>query len=191
MRTVNLETNLAVLADTQTRRNPLLRTKIFFYGVGTAVLLLLASRVAEVHPEVFFRASTSSALARFFISLFPLDFSSAFLQTVLRASGQTVAMAVAATLLSVVLCLPLAVLATGTLWNRGILVDASRRGIMFRAYSLASRLARAFLGFLRAVPELVWALLFVAAVGLGPLAGALALVVASHRRAGPCLCGRL
>lgn len=37
-------------------------------------------------------------------------------------------------------------------------------------------LARAVVGFLRAVPELVWALVFVAAVGLGPFAGALALV---------------
>lgn len=36
--------------------------------------------------------------------------------------------------------------------------------------------SRALVGFLRAVPELVWALVFVAAVGLGPFAGALALV---------------
>jgi len=42
---------------------------------------------------------------------------------------------------------------------------------------MASRLARTILGFLRAVPDLVWALLFVAAVGLGPLAGTLALSV--------------
>lgn len=36
--------------------------------------------------------------------------------------------------------------------------------------------ARAAVSFLRSVPELVWALIFVAAVGLGPFAGALALV---------------
>lgn len=35
---------------------------------------------------------------------------------------------------------------------------------------------RAMVSFLRSVPELVWALIFVAAVGLGPFAGALALV---------------
>jgi len=42
---------------------------------------------------------------------------------------------------------------------------------------MASRLSRALLGFMRAVPDLVWALLFVAAVGLGPLAGTLALTI--------------
>ncbi|HEY8290201.1 MAG TPA: phosphonate ABC transporter, permease protein PhnE, partial [Acetobacteraceae bacterium] len=36
-------------------------------------------------------------------------------------------------------------------------------------------LSRAMIGFARAVPDLVWALLFVTAVGLGPFPGGLAL----------------
>jgi len=40
-------------------------------------------------------------------------------------------------------------------------------------------IARAFIGITRAVPDLVWALLFVTAVGLGPFPGALALAVHS------------
>jgi len=39
--------------------------------------------------------------------------------------------------------------------------------------------ARALIGITRAVPDLVWALLFVTAVGLGPFPGALALAVHS------------
>src|SRR4029077_17997852 len=39
--------------------------------------------------------------------------------------------------------------------------------------------ARAVIGFTRAVPDLVWALLFVTAVGLGPFPGGLALGVHS------------
>ena len=39
--------------------------------------------------------------------------------------------------------------------------------------------ARAIIGVTRAVPDLVWALLFVTAVGLGPFPGALALAVHS------------
>jgi len=39
--------------------------------------------------------------------------------------------------------------------------------------------ARGVIGFARAVPDLVWALLFVTAVGLGPFPGALALSVHS------------
>jgi phosphonate transport system permease protein len=40
-------------------------------------------------------------------------------------------------------------------------------------------MARAIIGITRAVPDLVWALLFVTAVGLGPFPGALALGVHS------------
>jgi phosphonate transport system permease protein len=40
-------------------------------------------------------------------------------------------------------------------------------------------LSRAVIGFTRAVPDLVWALLFVTAVGLGPFPGGLALAVHS------------
>jgi phosphonate transport system permease protein len=40
-------------------------------------------------------------------------------------------------------------------------------------------LSRAIIGFTRAVPDLVWALLFVTAVGLGPFPGGLALAVHS------------
>jgi phosphonate transport system permease protein len=40
-------------------------------------------------------------------------------------------------------------------------------------------LSRAMIGFARAVPDLVWALLFVTAVGLGPFPGGLALAVHS------------
>ena len=41
------------------------------------------------------------------------------------------------------------------------------------------RLLQGVIGFARAVPDLVWALLFVTAVGLGPFPGALALSVHS------------
>src|SRR5262249_58470176 len=100
-----------------------------------------------------------------------------FLRTLLRATGLTIATAVAGTLLSLTVALPLGILATGTLWGRGVLVPAGDR-IAYLTGWTASRLARTLLGFLRAVPDLVWALLFVAAVGLGSLAGTLALSVA-------------
>jgi len=124
-----------------------------------------------------FRPATAAALWNFLSRLFPPDLSPEFLRTVLRAVAQTMATAVAGTLLSLIVALPLGVLATGTLWNRGVLAAADE-GFAYRAGWVASRLARTILGFLRAVPDLVWALLFVAAVGLGSLAGTLALAVA-------------
>ncbi|HZZ48434.1 MAG TPA: phosphonate ABC transporter, permease protein PhnE [Pseudonocardia sp.] len=80
---------------------------------------------------------------------------------------QTLDIALVATVASAVLAMPLAA--------------ASTRG---RATSLAvgrylAGPIRAGAAFLRAIPDLVWALIFVAAVGLGPFAGVLALTVHS------------
>src|SRR5207244_12069241 len=58
------------------------------------------------------------------------------------------------------------------------LVEGIKQSAGARATVLLSRLARAVLGFVRAVPDILWAILFVTMVGLGPLAGTLALAVA-------------
>jgi phosphonate transport system permease protein len=131
-----------------------------------------------VDPRILLRPATLAAIRNFLAGLFPPDVSLNFLGTVLRAAIQTIATAVAGTVLSIILALPLGILATATLWNRGILISADAGSVTYWIGAVASRLSRALLGFLRAVPDLVWALLFVAAVGLGPLAGTLALTVA-------------
>jgi phosphonate transport system permease protein len=148
-------------------------------SVAAALALLAISwRFAEVRPGILLRPATAAAVWHFLTGLFPPDLSPEFLRTVLRAVAQTVATAVAGTLLSIIFALPLGILATGTLWSRGVLVAADVDRFAYGVGTAASRLARALLGFMRAVPDLVWALLFVAAVGLGSLAGTLALAVA-------------
>jgi phosphonate transport system permease protein len=76
---------------------------------------------------------------------------------------ETVDIAIFGTSGAVVLALPLAVLA------------ARNTSPAKPAYYVA----RSFIAICRSVPDLVWALLFVTAVGLGPFAGALALTVHS------------
>ena len=147
--------------------------------LGLAIVLLAVScRFAEVDPRILFRPATLAAIWNFLVGSFPPDVSLNFLRTVLRAAMETIATAVAGTVLSIILALPLGILATATLWKRGILISADVGSLTHRTGAMASSLSRALLGFLRAVPDLVWALLFVAAVGLGPLAGTLALTVA-------------
>jgi len=74
---------------------------------------------------------------------------------------ETLQIAVAGATIGIVLSLPVALLAA-----RGVLVG--------RGFNWA---VRTILGFVRAVPDLAWALVFVVAVGLGPFAGMLAIVV--------------
>jgi phosphonate transport system permease protein len=113
------------------------------------------------------------ALANFAHGLLPPDLSPAFLRVVAVATVRTLGIAIAGTALAIVFGLPLGLLATPGLWRRGPLVAGERRGPSAALSWAAGSLAR----FLRAVPDLVWALLFVVGFGLGPLPGTLALGV--------------
>lgn len=91
----------------------------------------------------------------------PPDFSK--FQDELWPALETIDIAIFGTIMGIVLAVPLAVLAARN-------VTPSRYTYYF---------ARGLIGFARAVPDLVWALFFVTAVGLGPFPGGLALGVHS------------
>lgn len=82
-----------------------------------------------------------------------------YLPDLLRRTLETVEMTLVATAIAMILSAPLAVLAAR---------NVSPHPLWFHA-------SRALLSLVRALPELVWALVFVSAVGLGPLPGVLAL----------------
>lgn len=144
----------------------------------TIVLVLVISwRAAEIRPTAFFEPGAVASVIAFLRGLFPPDLSSSFLRVVGAAALQTLAIAIAGTALSIVIGMPLGMLATPTLWQRGVLVAGERPGASKLFLAGLSRATRALLGLLRAIPDLVWGLLFVVAVGLGSLAGTLALAV--------------
>ena len=91
----------------------------------------------------------------------PPDFSK--LPAAVWPTLQTVDIALFGTMVGIVIAVPLSLLAAANM-------TPSR----YAYYG-----ARAIIGFTRAVPDLVWALLFVTAVGLGPFPGGLALGVHS------------
>lgn len=171
-------TNSVALDNTRAPLAARLTSGVLLWVVPALALIAISWRFAEVHPGILFQPATLAALWKLLTSLYPPDLSPDFLRTVSRALTQTVATAVASTALSIALAVPLGVLATGTLWSRGVLVSAEAGNLGHKAGAIASRFARALLGFMRAVPDLAWALLFVAAVGLGPLPGTLALTIA-------------
>lgn len=148
------------------------------FVVTALFVLVICWQVDGVRLATVFQRATVDALWTLLSGLFPPDLSAGFLRTVFRAVISTVATAIAGTILSTLMAIPLGALATPILWRRGILSAADNRDLLAAVRSSGSRVIFALLGFLRAVPDLVWALLFVAAVGLGSLAGALALAVA-------------
>lgn len=82
------------------------------------------------------------------------------LPEVLKLAVETLQIAFLATVLALVISIPLSFLAAKNITPNSLLYHASRN----------------LLNFLRGVPELIFALLFVTAVGLGPFAGVLALI---------------
>lgn len=126
--------------------------------LGVAVLGQ-AVAVARVQPgELITGASGMADILRRSI---PPDFQ--HLQPALAGALETVDIALLGTIVAVIVSVPLAVLAAENVTpSRGLYLAA--RGII---------------GVTRAVPDLVWALIFVTAVGLGPFPGVLALSVHS------------
>ena len=96
-------------------------------------------------------------------ALFRPDLSVDVLGSALRASWRTLAYAVAGLSLALVIGLPLGVIASGVL-NRSLWMRRLNQGAV-----------RFVLSFFRSIHELVWAWLFVAALGLSPMAAVLAL----------------
>jgi phosphonate transport system permease protein len=91
----------------------------------------------------------------------PPDFSA--LPDVAWPALETMDIGLFGTVMGIILALPLSVLAAANV--------TPSRWLYF--------LSRGLIGFTRSVPDLVWALLFVTAVGLGPFPGGLALAVHS------------
>ena len=113
---------------------------------------------------VFHPGGASSAV-QIFSSIFTPDLSPDFLKLALVASWKTISFAVAGITLAVVVGLPLGIVASGVLARSGTGRVVSVTGVRFG------------LGLLRSVHELVWAWMFVVAMGLSPIAGVLALAI--------------
>lgn len=101
---------------------------------------------------------------RFLLALFPPELSPEFLLICVRAGWETMSFALAGITIAVLIGFPLGVIASGAMFPPGSpLRTPLTLGVRF------------ILEALRAVHELVWAVLFVAAIGLSPIAAIFAL----------------
>jgi phosphonate transport system permease protein len=143
---------------------------VFWTGAALVVLwpLLVAT---EFRPWVLLETRNLDVTRRFIASFFPPAHSPEFLALVARESWRTVAIATAGMTLALVLAIPL------TLASTRVLSVSALAGRMAAVPFAIRQLVRWLLVLLRSVPELVWALVFVRVVGLGPTAGVLAIAL--------------
>ena len=149
----------------------------FLFWLVFGASLFLSVRVAQVDPRALFAADARANVARFVRGMFPPELSGEFLALMARPVIETIQISVVGTMIAVLIGVPLGLLATSTLTWSGILHERRSRSARL-AGLIPYAAARGVLSVFRSIPEFVWALIFVRAVGLGPFPGVLAIGVA-------------
>ncbi len=142
-----------------------------FWCLAFVLLLWPMLQVAEFKPWILFEQSNLKPTLKFLSDFFPPKFEPDFVIMVLKETWRTVAIATVGITLALVLAIPLALMAVRLLSVSGLTGRMDKLPLVIRT------LARWTMMVLRSVPELIWALVFVRVVGLGPTAGVLAIAL--------------
>ena len=143
-------------------RDPAARGRLGALVVAIVVLWPLLA-LAEFKPWRLLDPGGLQVMANFLAGFLPPSTAPDFLALLAKASVETLAIATAGIALAFVVAVPLAVVAT-----RSLAVSRIGPGPGRAAGTAVRTAARAVLTLLRAIPEVVWALVFVRALGLGP-----------------------
>lgn len=136
-----------------------------------------SAKATRIDPTAFFDPQNLQGIGRFMAGLWPMELSPGFLKDVGRLVLETIAISVAGTVMAVFFALPLTVGATRI---RGEEFSGRNRGTLYWLARWSLYYASRFiLNLGRGIPELLWALVFIVAVGLGPFPGVLALAAHS------------
>jgi phosphonate transport system permease protein len=128
--------------------------------------------VSEFKPWILFDWQSLTATGRFLSDFLTPAHDAEFLDMLLRETWQTVAIATAGLTLALLGAIPATLIV-----NEQLSISALGTGRMRPIAVLVRQAVRWLLVLLRSVPELVWALLFVRIIGLGPMAGVLAIAL--------------
>lgn len=128
------------------------------YAAGVVILFWALNGAGFSFEKIL---SSPPRFADFASRAFPPNLDPKVLERLVWKMVETLQIAFAGAAIGMVLSIPVALLAA--------------RGLI--AGRLVNVVTRNVLGFIRAVPDIAWALVFVVAVGLGPFAGTLAIVI--------------
>jgi phosphonate transport system permease protein len=145
-------------------------------GAALAVLLWGAARVLSFSPETLVSREATGSMAAFISAMYPPDINRAFLTEIGVGVWETLALSVLGTAIAAVMALVLTYFAAYRLHGVSSDADDGREPAVLRIARVAMGWgARLLLNVGRTLPEMLFALLFIFALGLGPFPGALAL----------------
>lgn len=152
------------------RRDPAWLQRVFWLLAGAVALWPLLV-LTEFKPWLLWESGALKPALRFVADFVPPKVEPEFLWMVARETWRTVAIATAGLALALLLAIPLALVSVRVLSVSGL------TGRMAPLPAAVRQLVRWLMIVLRSVPELIWALVFVRVVGLGPTAGVLAIAL--------------
>ncbi len=152
------------------RQDPAWRTRVFWL-IASALLLWPLLVLSEFKPWTMLEPASLKPTLHFIGDFFPPKVEPDFLLMVARETWRTVAMATAGIALALLLAIPLALLSVR------VLSLSALTGRMAAGPAVLRTSVRWLMIVLRSVPELIWALVFVRVVGLGPTAGVIAIAL--------------
>ncbi|MDO8249503.1 MAG: ABC transporter permease [Rhodoferax sp.] len=157
-------------AQRPAQRDPAWPGRVFWALAGLA-LLWPGLVLTEFKPWVLWQPGALKPALNFVGTFFPPRWDADFVWLLGRETWRTVAMATAGLTLAMLLAIPLSLLSVRVLSLSGL------SGRMAFGPAALRHGVRWTLMLLRSVPELVWALVFVRVVGLGPTSGVLAIAL--------------
>jgi len=135
-------------------------------GILIVVAVLALSLIGIDKPTNLTLLGAIKDIGGFVAEMFPPDTSRNTVTTLAYSALVTLEISIIGTVISAAVAVPLAVLSSRRI------MDTDKRG-----ERLIVSGTRSLMNGTRAIPTLVWAIIFVAALGLGPLAGVIALAV--------------
>jgi phosphonate transport system permease protein len=146
--------------------------------VAVLAFLVWSYRGAEIDLSQLFSRDGLGQILIYLAKLVPPDFSPNVLRETWKGTIETFAISFMGTLMAVAIALAIVFFASRNLIYSGLLYEMEpTQGWKRSARMIPYLAAKSLLNILRTIPEMVWALIFVFLVGLGPFPGVLALGV--------------
>ncbi|MCZ6745413.1 MAG: phosphonate ABC transporter, permease protein PhnE [Alphaproteobacteria bacterium] len=171
MTTIDESVAAALQLESVRRRRRLVKT-LGWSSLALAVLWFTANEIG-LNPVALAKGRVH--MWDFLTRMFPPDLS--YIKFLGRATIETVQIAIWGTLLAVVFSIPLSLLAARNTTPLIRIPWFNEHWERLGLHLLVFHATRMFLNVLRGINELIFALIFVSAVGLGPFAGVLAIAV--------------
>ncbi|MBU0784567.1 MAG: ABC transporter permease subunit [Gammaproteobacteria bacterium] len=162
--------SVSASSKTPALRDPAWSMRVFWF-LAAIVLVWPMFQLTEFRPWILLDEDNLRPTLNFLGDMVPPKTDPEFLTMVAKEAWRTVAIATAGLALAWLLAVPIALLSV-----RVISISAIS-GRMAPLPSVLRQLVRWVAIVLRSVPELIWALVFVRVVGLGPTSGVLAIAL--------------